>query len=54
MNLLCVTDIEYSLAVKTLLDYTYLFSPNDCKKNEKIIKVFYFKDKYGRRSKSQV
>ena len=29
--------IEYMLAGKTLLDYTNLFSPNDNKKNDKII-----------------
>ena len=40
------------VAVKILLDYTNLFSPNDYKKNDKII-YKYFKDKYGRRSKSQ-
>ena len=39
------------LAGKTLLDYTNLFSLNDYKKNDKII-CNYFKDKYGRRSKS--
>ena len=33
----CVSFIEYVLAGKTLLDYTNLFSSNDCKKNEKII-----------------
>ena len=36
------------LARKTLLDYTYLFSPNDYEKNDKII-YRYFKDKYDRR-----
>ena len=41
MNLLfCVfygiTFIEYMLVVKTLLDYTNLFSPNDHKRNDKI------------------
>ena len=41
------------LSGKTLLDYTNLFSPNDYKKNEKII-YRYFKDKYGTRSKSGV
>ena len=34
-------------ARKTLLDYTNLFSPNDHKKNDKIIHK-YFKDKYGK------
>ena len=45
--------IEYMLARKTLLDYTNLFSPNDYKKNDKII-YNYFKDKYDRRSKPQL
>ena len=45
--------VEYMLSGKTLLDYTNSFSPNDYKKNDKII-CKYFKDKYGRRSKSQV
>ena len=49
----CITFIEYMLAEKTLLDYTNLFSPNDYKRNDKII-YKYFKDKYGRRSKSGV
>ena len=35
------------LAGKNLLDYTKLFSPNDYKKNDKII-YKYFKDKYGK------
>ena len=47
----CIAFIEYMLAGKKLLDYTNLFSPNDYKKNNKII-YKYFKDKYGRRSKS--
>ena len=42
---------EHILAGKTLLDYTNLFSPNDYKKNDKII-CKYFKGRYGRRSKS--
>ena len=38
---------------KILLDYTYSFSPNDYRKNDK--KIYkYFKDKYGRTSKSWV
>ena len=49
----CITFIEYMLAGKTLLDYTNLFSPNDYKNNDRII-YKYFKDKYGRRSKSRV
>ena len=49
----CIVFIEYMFAGKSLLDYTNLFSPNDYKKNYKMI-CKYFKDKYGRRSKSQV
>ena len=37
--------IEYMLAGKTLLDYTNMFSPNDYKKNGKLI-YKYFKDKW--------
>ena len=39
----CIAFIEYMIAGKTLLDYTNLFSPNDYKKNDKII-YKYFKD----------
>ena len=46
-----ITFTEYMLAGKTLLDYTHLFSLKNYKKNDKII-CNYFKDKYGRRSKS--
>ena len=34
----CIEFINYMLKGKTLLDYTNLFSPNDFKKNDKIIK----------------
>ena len=47
----CIAFTEYVLAGKSLLEYTNLFSPNDYKKNDKTI-YKYFKDKYGRRSKS--
>ena len=47
----CIAFIEYMLSGKTLLDYTNFFSPNDYKKNDKII-YKYLKDKCGRRSKS--
>ena len=43
----CIAFIEYMITGKALLDYTKLFSPNDYKKNEKII-YKYFKDKYGK------
>ena len=49
----CIAFIEYMLAGKKLLDYTNLFSPTDYQKNDKIV-YKYFKDKYGRRSKSRV
>ena len=34
----CIEFINYMLKGKTLLDYTYLFSPNDFKKNDRVIK----------------
>ena len=34
----CIEFINYMLKGKTLLDYTNLFSPNDSKKNDQIIK----------------
>ena len=49
----CITFKEYMPWGKTLLDYTNLFSPNDYKKNEKIIYKIN-KYKYGRRSKFPV
>ena len=49
----CISFIEYMLSGEILLDYTNFFSPNDYKKNDKII-YKYFKDKYGRKSKSRV
>ena len=49
----CIAFIEYMLAEKALLDYTNLFSSNDCEKNDKII-YRYFGYKYGRRSRHSV
>ena len=43
-----VAFIKYALAGKTLLDYTNSFSPNDYKKNGRII-YNYFEDKYCKR-----
>ena len=37
----CITFIEYMLAGKTLLEYTNLFSLNDSKKNDKIIRNYF-------------
>ena len=34
----CIVFINYMLKGKTLLDYTNLFSPNDFKKNNRVIK----------------
>ena len=34
----CIECINYMLISKTLLDYTNLFSPNNFKKNDQIIK----------------
>ena len=34
----CIEFITYMLKGKTLLDYTNLFSPNDFKKNDRVIK----------------
>ena len=34
----CIEFINYMLKGKTLLDYTNLFSPNDFKKNDRVIK----------------
>ena len=34
----CIEFINYMLKGKTLLDYTNLFSPNDFRKNDRIIK----------------
>ena len=34
----CIEFISYMLKGKTLLDYTNLFSPNDFKKNDRVIK----------------
>ena len=40
----CTAFIDYMFARKTLLHYTNLFSPDDYKKNDKII-TKYFNDK---------
>ena len=34
----CIEFINYILKGKTLLDYTNLFSPNDFKKNDRVLK----------------
>ena len=41
----CIKFINYMLKRKTLLDYTNLFSPNDFKKNDRLIKRI-FKNEY--------
>ena len=43
----CIVFINYMFEGKTLLEYTSLFSPNDFKKNDEIIKsIFKKRDKY--------
>ena len=37
----CTEFINYMFKRKTLLDYTNLFSPNDFKKNDRIIKIIF-------------
>ena len=37
----CIEFINYMLKGKILLDYTNLFSPNDFKKNDQIIKSIF-------------
>ena len=49
----CIAFIKYMLSEKTLFNYTNLFSPVDYKKNHKTI-YKYFKDKCGKRGKSQI
>ena len=39
----CIEFINYLLKGKTLLEYTNLFSPNDFKKNDQIIKSIFKK-----------
>ena len=37
----CNGFIDFMLKGKSLLDYTILFSPNDCEKNDKIIQKYF-------------
>ena len=37
----CIEFINYMLKSKALLDYTNLFSPNDFKKNDRVIKIIF-------------
>ena len=39
----CIEFIKYMFKGKTLLEYTNLFSPNDFKKNDQIIKSIFKK-----------
>ena len=39
----CIEFINYRFKGKTLLEYTNLFSPNDFKKNDEIIKIIFKK-----------
>ena len=49
----CIAFKEYILCQRTMLDYINLFSPNDYKKNDKIIYKC-SKDKHDSRNKSRV
>ena len=42
----CREFIHYMLKGKTLLDYTNLFSPNDFKKNDQVIKRIFKNEKF--------
>ena len=42
----CIEFVNYMLKGKTLLDYTNLFSPNDFKKNNRIIKRILKNEQY--------
>ena len=46
----CIVLIEYMIIGKGLLEYNNLFSPNDYRKDEKIMWM-YFKSKYESRNK---
>ena len=47
----CIEFINYILKGKTLLDYTNLFSPNDFKKNDRVIKRIFKNEKCYRINK---
>ena len=38
----CIWLIDFMLKGKSLLDYTNLYSPNKCKKNDKIIPKYFY------------
>ena len=44
----CIVFINYMLKGKTLLDYTNSFSPNDFKKNDRVIKRILKNEQYYR------
>ena len=39
----CIGFIDFMLKCKSLLEYTHIFSPNEYKKNDKIIKIYFQK-----------
>ena len=41
MQILCIGFIDFTLKGKSLLDYTNLFSPNEYKKDDKIILEYF-------------
>ena len=40
----CIGFIDFLLKVESLLEYTNLFLPNECKKNDKIILRYFLKN----------
>ena len=42
---LCIGFIDFLLKGKSLLEYTNLFSPNECEKNDVNIKIFSIESK---------
>ena len=47
-DIFCIEFINYMLKGKTLLDYTNLFSPNDFKKNDRVIERIFKNEQYYR------
>ena len=39
----CIEFINYMFDAKSLIDFTSLFSPHDCKKNDQVIKRIFKK-----------
>ena len=44
----CIGFFDFMLKGQSLLDYTNLYSPNDCEKNDKIIKNILFFNRFSK------